>query len=197
MNQVYLIEEWKKLEFDDNIAETELYEISTHGRIKCVRPGRFNGLIIKQSATQGFRYMSVKQKSGKKTARYTHKLVAQTFIEKKSDDQNIVLHLDYDKENNTIMNLMWATQAETTLHQSKNPKFINRPTRYDSAKLTEGMVRVIKKKLFDPKRKTRLRLIAKQFGVSEMQLHRIKTGENWGHVKIDSRKDDSDKDDSK
>ena len=83
------------------------------------------------------------------------------------------------------MNLLWANQAETTQHQSRNPSFVNRETRYDSAKLTEGMVRVIKKKLFDPKRKTRLRLIAKQFGVSEMQLHRIKTGENWGHVKID------------
>ena len=34
-------------------------------------------------------------------------------------------------------------------------------------------------------RKTRLKIIAKRFGVSEMQLHRIKTGENWGHVKYD------------
>jgi len=27
-----------------------------------------------------------------------------------------------------------------------------------------------------------LKMIAKQFGISTMQLHRIKTGENWGHV---------------
>ena len=26
-------------------------------------------------------------------------------------------------------------------------------------------------------------ICSKQFGVSEMQLHRIKTGENWGYVK--------------
>ena len=42
----------------------------------------------------------------------------------------------------------------------------------------------IKKMLANPNRKTRLRLIAKQFGISEMQLYRIKSGENWGHVEI-------------
>jgi hypothetical protein len=30
-----------------------------------------------------------------------------------------------------------------------------------------------------------LKMLAKQFGISEMQLYRIKSGENWGHVKID------------
>ena len=44
---------------------------------------------------------------------------------------------------------------------------------------------MIKKKIFDPNRRTRMRLIAKQFGISEMQLYRIKSGENWGSVKID------------
>jgi hypothetical protein len=44
---------------------------------------------------------------------------------------------------------------------------------------------MIKRKLSDPKRKTRMKMIAKQFGISEMQLYRIKTGENWGHVTID------------
>ena len=53
-----------------------------------------------------------------------------------------------------------------------------------SAKLTETQVIRLKKKLFDPNRRTRLKILAKQFGVSEMQLHRIKTGENWGHIKV-------------
>jgi DNA-binding Xre family transcriptional regulator len=43
-------------------------------------------------------------------------------------------------------------------------------------------VKRLKKKLLDPNRKTRYKILAKQFGVSEMQLHRIKTGENWGHI---------------
>ena len=42
----------------------------------------------------------------------------------------------------------------------------------------------LKKKLLDPNRRTRLKVLAKQFGVSEMQLHRIKTGENWGDLQV-------------
>jgi DNA-binding Xre family transcriptional regulator len=52
-------------------------------------------------------------------------------------------------------------------------------------KLTEAKVKILKRKLLDPNRKTRIKMLARQFGVSEMQLHRIRTGENWGHVKID------------
>jgi hypothetical protein len=49
--------------------------------------------------------------------------------------------------------------------------------------LFEGnTVRRLKKKLLDPNRKTRYKILVMQFGVSEMQLHRIKTGENWGHI---------------
>ena len=43
----------------------------------------------------------------------------------------------------------------------------------------------LKRKLLDPNRKTRLKILAKQFGITEMQLHRIKTGENWGHIKVE------------
>lgn len=43
---------------------------------------------------------------------------------------------------------------------------------------------LIKKMLADPKRKTRQKMIARQFGVSEMQISRIKSGENWGNVKF-------------
>ena len=42
----------------------------------------------------------------------------------------------------------------------------------------------IKKKIWDPVRKTRLKLIASQFDISEMQLYRIKSGENWSHIRV-------------
>jgi predicted DNA binding protein len=64
-------------------------------------------------------------------------------------------------------------------------KLVELNKKRDGAKLTESKVRLLKKKIFDPNRKTRLKMLAKQFGISEMQLYRIKSGENWGHVKID------------
>jgi DNA invertase Pin-like site-specific DNA recombinase len=49
------------------------------------------------------------------------------------------------------------------------------------AKLDIKKVKVIKQML---KEKKTLKAIAKKFGVSDMQIHRIKTKENWAHVKL-------------
>ena len=103
-----------------------------------------------------------------------HKILAQHFLEQ--NDGVYVIHLDYDKLNNHIDNLKWVTKREKEIHQFSNPSY-KRP-----AKLSENDVRRIKKMLNDPNRRTRLKMIAKRFGVSTMQLQRIKTGENWGHV---------------
>jgi DNA-binding Xre family transcriptional regulator len=37
--------------------------------------------------------------------------------------------------------------------------------------------------LSDPKRKLTFKQLAEKYGVSEMTLYRIKSGENWGKVK--------------
>ena len=54
----------------------------------------------------------------------------------------------------------------------------------DGRKLSVTKVIHIKKILANPNRKTRIKMIAKQFGVSEMQIARIRSGENWGHITI-------------
>jgi hypothetical protein len=75
------------------------------------------------------------------------------------------------------------TKSEKELHQFKNPVFIeSKKNKKTSYKLTEGKVKIIKKQLKN--NRTRITMIAKRFGVSDMQIHRIKTGENWGHVEI-------------
>jgi hypothetical protein len=182
MNESFLPEEWSRVEFDENISEKYNFLISTYGRIKRLKEGKETGALKKPSYIGGYKCIPLKQKSGKSTSRYIHKLVAQTFIEKKSDEQIFVIHKDFDKENNNEWNLSWATKAERFEHLTNNPNFKNSKR---NSKLTEGRVKMIKKKLIDPKRKTRMKMLAKQFGVSEMQLHRIKTGENWGYVKVD------------
>ena len=48
-------------------------------------------------------------------------------------------------------------------------------------KLTEKDVIKIKKLLQDGKRAVDL---ARKYDVSEMAIYRIKSGENWGHIKI-------------
>ena len=177
-------EEWKEIEFDSKIASFEKWKISNYGRI--INCKGEEEKLLKYAHVNGYTSICLTQEvNRKKTNRFVHKLVGQHFLEKKEDDL-YVIHLDYDKKNNHVDNLKWATKREKELHQFKNPVFIeavkNKVVRY---KLDEGKVKIIKRKLASTKSKTRLKMIAKQFGVSDMQIHRIKTGENWGHVTID------------
>lgn len=175
----YWKEEWKAVIFDEKIADHEKFEISNYGRIlNCKGPEK---KLVEGSTINGYRTIPLKQKTGKSTSRYLHKLVAQLFLEN-AEEKPYVIHLDFKKMNNKVENLQWATKREKELHQFKNPVYIASRPKRAYAKLTENKVKLIKRKLQDPNRRTRLKMIAKQFGISEMQLHRIKTGENWGSV---------------
>ncbi|MFT4734094.1 MAG: hypothetical protein ACI9K1_001049, partial [Arcticibacterium sp.] len=81
-------------------------------------------------------------------------------------------------------NLAWNTREEMLEHNRKNPNVINRPRPVNSKnyKLNDSKVLIIKKMLKSDK--SRLKMIAKQFGVTHTQLNRIRSGENWGHVKL-------------
>lgn len=116
-----------------------------------------------------------------------HKMVAECFC-RKPKNALFVIHLDYNKHNNRFDNLKWATQIEVTNHASTNPLVLKaikkrKGKRAEGAKhykLTEPKVMVIKKQINNGKA---LRLIAKQFNVSETQILRIKRKINWANVK--------------
>jgi len=185
-------EAWTPMQFpeQDNILPTESIYISNYGRLVKVENGQPR--IFKPYNLNGYPHIKVKTSERKKyrgslrykfKGYYLHKIVAQHFLEQ--GDGVYVIHLDYDKKNNEVRNLKWATKREKELHQWKNPEFIKakqEKAKRPYAKLTENNVRLIKKMLNDPERRTRLKIIAKQFGVTTMQLQRIKTGENWADV---------------
>lgn len=119
-----------------------------------------------------------------------HKAVAELFIENDNPlEKQFVIHINYDKQDNRIENLAWATKDEVVEHGLKSPRWIKhnlklerreKPKR-DHAKLSYNDVVFIKRKLDKGEPMARL---ARRFGVSDMQIHRIKTGENWGDVKL-------------
>ena len=172
-------EEWKIIEFDKKIADNEHFKISNYGRIiNCKSEKEF---LVNKVFTNGYQTLSLKQKkNGKSTSKYVHKLVAQHFLEK--NDGVFVIHLNYDKKDNHLENLKWATKREKELHQFNHPdweEIVKRRSK-NIGKLNEGKVKIIKRQLKN--NRTRIKMIAKRFGVSDMQIHRIKTGENWGSV---------------
>ncbi|WP_218598944.1 HNH endonuclease [Polaribacter sp. NJDZ03] len=175
-------EEWKDIKFDEKISDVKKFKISNYGRVLYIKDDK--EFLREKSFINGYETIYVKQVvNNKSTSRYVHKLVAQHFLEKESEEKIFVLHLNYDKTDNTLENLKWATKREKELHQFKNPVFVESiKNKKNSYKLTEGKVKIIKRQLKN--KRTRITMIAKRFGVSDMQIHRIKSGENWGHVKI-------------
>ncbi len=174
-------EVWVAVRFDDTIHQDECYYVSNYGRL--VRIKNDNPLLFNPYIMNGYPYFRVKKNEPKKFKTfYLHKVVASHFLEQ--GEGIFVIHLNYDKMNNHIDNLKWATKREKELHQWKNPKFIEakKKNKRSYAKLSENNVRLIKKMINDPNRRTRLRIIAKRFGITTMQLRRIKTGENWADI---------------
>ncbi|MFT6065835.1 MAG: hypothetical protein ACJAYY_000383 [Paraglaciecola sp.] len=176
-------EEWKDVQFDEVISVKLKFKISNYGRvINCSSEKEY---LKKRTFINGYETISLKQEVNKKsTSRYVHKLVAEHFLEKENEDQIYVIHLNYDKNENSVENLQWATKREKELHQFNNPTWedIVRNKSIAYAKLSAGKVKIIKRQLKN--KRTRISMIAKRFGVSDTQIHRIKSGENWSHIKI-------------
>lgn len=176
----YPDEVWRTLEIAELHPE-EHYMISNYGRIKSFKRNPKDGEMIKGGSLKGYNCLSIKLKSGRRTTRYIHKLVAETYLEKDNDQQQHVIHLDYDKSNNHADNLRWVTRPTMFAHQKLNPNY--KKNRMYNAKLTESQVVKIKKRL--KKGDTKLYKLAKEFGITHTQLNRIRSGENWGHIKVD------------
>ncbi|MGO2357310.1 HNH endonuclease [Mesonia sp.] len=178
-----LLEEWK-FYFEENWAKGYEVALSSKGRVMNFVKSK-HGKILKGSKINGYPIFNTRLENGKRNNFYTHKLIAKAFLEK-PEDGLFVIHKNYEKTDNNLNNLQWVNRKEWEAHQDKNPKVIaKRKSKSRSfAKLSFAQATVLKKKLLDPNRRTRLKVLAKQFGVSEMQLHRIKTGENWADIKV-------------
>lgn len=187
----YFNEEWKEVDFGRKKVKFR-YFVSNYGKVRSQTIKIKDPHYLKECLTNGYPVFSITI-SGKLTTIYLHKMVAELFLEKESEDLTYVIHLDYNIKNNYVKNLKWVTISEMAKHGARSPSSVaarerlKLNPRFQGHKLNSTQVMLIKKKLFDPNRKTRMKMIAKQFGISEMQLYRIKTGENWGHVKVDIR----------
>ncbi len=187
MIKSYRLERWETLH-KEIWMDRFVYKVSNFGRvISFVK--KPEGELLSGGKTAGYLSFVVVLKTGKNKSYYFHRIVAELFL-KKPDDYPFVIHKNYVKHENHVSNLAWANKEEWTKHQFENPNVkenklkrkLRQATTY--SKLTYAQVVILKKKLLDPNRKTRIRILAKQFGVSEMQLYRIKSGENWGDIEV-------------
>ncbi|HIP49720.1 MAG TPA: HNH endonuclease [Lutibacter sp.] len=173
---------WKPYKREqDNWKDSQKYLVSNYGRVISMKTGTPH--LLKLVKTSNFPVVtSIQCKDGKSRSFYVHHAVAELFLEKRTEEQKRIIHFDFDKENNVFSNLKYVTMVEWWAHYKKSPKVQLANKKRRNSKLNEKKVALLKKRLFDPNRKTRIKMLAKQFGISEMQVWRIKSGENWGNV---------------
>ena len=160
------------------------YMISDFGRIISFNKETGKERLLNGGISEyNFKHLSIHLFDNSSFRVYIHIFIARTWIEKKSEDQIFVVHKDQDKSNNNVNNLKWVTRKQLVEIQKANGRYDDENIKTGKqVKMTESKVRLLKKRL--AKGKTKRKILAKQFGISLMQVSRISKGENWGHVKI-------------
>jgi len=171
-------EVWKEIPFAD-----KKYEVSDYGRVRSYCYDKTNGKILKPGLTKGFHTVTFKTYDKKKTF-LVHKLVAIVFVPKENENQTIVTHIDWNKRNNHYKNLRWLTKEEAYARIMPRLQEINKIKNKGivrNSKLKPEDVKVLKGML---EKGIKQNVIARLFSISEMQVTRIKRGENWSKIKV-------------
>ncbi|MBS1635025.1 MAG: HNH endonuclease [Bacteroidetes bacterium] len=182
-------ETWKPIDLKRGKNAVQKYAISTHGRMSSYTDDLKKARILRVNNNGGFLQVNVRTDK-KSRAVLIHRAVAEAFLKKPSPKHSFVLHLDYNKKNNHVSNLKWATRKEQIEHVKKSPYVIMSKKHrmvvgYHSKTLDAKKVEKLKQMIWDPERRKTLAQIARQFGVSEMNIYRIKSGEFWYHIHVE------------
>ena len=180
-------ETWKQLEFAGWKQLRKKYALSSNGRV-CSFSEHINndGKLLNGSLTSGYKTLNLHRSANNGTL-YIHREVARIFLKKMSTKHKYVIHINYNKSDNTVKNLKWATDEEMINHQQKSPAKVaykkTQAEKNSGLKLSIADVKSIKKTLMNKDRQFTIKFLAGKYGVSEMTLYRIKSGENWAKIK--------------
>ena len=177
---------WKPILIDGKKPNVP-YMISNHGRFGVMADGKVQ--VRRFKPTAGIFRFNTRQ-NGKNKAIFLYKEVARAFLKKPGPRYNFIIHKDHNYLNDHVDNLKWATREEHRRHTTQSPRSVLARQRKaiiqsrHSKVLDEKTVTQLKKMIWDPKRKLSYKQLAEKFGVSEMQIYRIKTGEFWYHIRV-------------
>ena len=179
-------EEWKPLQFSGWKHLRKKYALSSQGRIASYSEDvHKDGKLLEGSLTTGYKTLNL-HRPGNNGTLYIHREIARLFLKKSSPKYKYVIHANHNKLDNAVKNLQWATLEEMIEHQQNSPAKIAykkvQANRKTGLKLNADQVKGIKKVLGNKNRNVTIKQLAEKYGVSEMTMYRIKSGENWGRV---------------
>lgn len=157
----------------------EKYLISQDGRVFSLHvwnDGSFREL--KQEVLQnGYHRVTLQTKSGREKI-LVHILVLETFIGPRPTKRHETRHLDGNRSNNNLSNLMWGTKEENIQDSILHGTFA-RGSKNGNAKLAEQQVKEIR--MLIALQENTYQSIAKRYNVTESCIANIAT-RSWKHV---------------
>lgn len=174
-----------KLFPDERISELPIprslkgfkYALTNYGRIISYTTKVKEGSFLRHGLASGYPSITIRIKGANRTF-LIHRLVAEHFVKKPDKACKFVIHLNHSKEDNHYRNLKWVSMQQMHKHVLEG----RRMQKIANHKLTAAKVVDIKRQIAAGKKT--LKAIAEKFGVSDMQISRIKSGENWADIKI-------------
>jgi hypothetical protein len=180
-------EKWKPLLFPGWKQLRKKYALSSCGRVASYSKDiSEDGKLLNGSLTTGYKTLNL-HRPGNNGTLYIHREIARLYLKKTSPKHRYVIHVNHNKLDNSVRNLKWATLEDMINHQQRSPAKIAykrvQANRTVGLKLTATQVKSIKKTLSSKNRQLTIKRLADKYGVSEMTMYRIKSGENWGRIR--------------
>lgn len=178
-----MIEEWRPV-----VGFEGCYEVSNLGRVRsldritvqrskggahisCFRRGR----VLSPGKTLGGYLQAHLYRDGEHVSRTIHDLVL-THFDRPRPPGAEGMHLDHDKQNNSLSNLAWGSRQENErqkIEAGRTP----RGERSAAAKLTEADVCEIRRRAGEPQQD-----LADEFGCTFSNISAIQLRKSWRHV---------------
>lgn len=181
-------ERWAEIELGGKAGQR--YAVSNFGRVKSFTEHLHEGKLLKLNEKNGYKAINYREYTPEGKIRhrvaYIHRLVAENFLEQPPGADHVIF-VNHNHQVPHVSNLQWVSRAEMLEHTRKSPavqrgrKQAQQKNRErDGRKLRATDVLHLKRKL--ARGNTRVKMLAKQFNVSETTIYRIARKENWGHL---------------
>lgn len=163
----------------------ELYEVSDDGlvRSRVTRRGSRKGLILKKRMTADGYVKVVLRRPGSASSLFVHRIVYEAFTGVIPDGMEID-HLDFNRSNNSRMNLEAVTRKTNTQRSFKKGRDMAKGSRQWKAALTETDVASILRRHMDGEKQAAL---AREFKVTPTAIYCIVKRKTWAHVGLPER----------
>lgn len=152
------------------------YEVSNTGLVRITVKTRHKqpgDLIVSSPSTpSGYWYVNLYREGKDGVRRPLHQLVLETFGPAKPSVKHEPDHIDRDKSNNCIQNLVWKTHKENSANRKNGPPTI--------AKLSQERADEIRSRLGSVSQ----RQLAYEYGVSPQTITLIKQDAIWRRSSI-------------